>query len=83
MIPSADDPMRDFEARERKEILDAAIQKLPENQKKAIVLSKYEGFSNKEIAEIMGLSVSAVEALIHRARKKLHDLLYQFFEHKV
>ena len=83
VIPSGDDPLRDLEARERKEILDAAIHKLPKNQKKAIVLSKYEGFSNKEIAEIMDLSVSAVEALLHRARKKLHDLLYQFFEHKV
>lgn len=82
-IPSGDNPHRNLEAMERKEILDNAIEKLSENQKKAIVLSKYEGFSNKEIAEIMNLSVSAVEALLHRAKKNLHQLLYQYFERKV
>ena len=31
----------------------------------------------------MNLSVSAVEALLHRAKRNLHQLLYQYFERKV
>jgi len=44
--------------------LDWAISELPDDQKTAIILSKHEGFSNKEIMEIMDLSLSAVEALM-------------------
>lgn len=80
VLPSEDNPQRELEDRERRQILDAAIAKLPESQQTAIVLSKYEGFSNKEIASIMGVSLSAVEALIHRAKKNLHKQLYDHFE---
>jgi RNA polymerase sigma-70 factor (ECF subfamily) len=68
---------------ERKQILNRAIDRLPENQKIAITLSKYEGFGNKEIASIMDLSLSAVEALIHRAKKNLYKQLYRYFEKQV
>ena len=66
--------------KERKEVLDLALTKIPENQKTAMVLSKYEGFSNTEIAKLMDLSLSAVEALMHRAKKNLHKELYNYFE---
>lgn len=76
-------PEQDMEEKERKQILDSALEQLPESQKTAITLSKYEGFSNKEIAAIMELSLSAVEALMHRAKKNLHRLLYNHFEKKL
>lgn len=80
-VPSSGkNPHQRLEERQRKEILDAALEKLPENQRAAIILSKYQGFSNREVAEIMALSVSAVEALIHRAKKNLHKLLYAYYE---
>ena len=79
-IPSFETPDKELDDKERKEILDLALNKLPENQKTAIVLSKYEGFSNTEIAKIMDLSLSAVEALIHRAKKNLHKDLHNHFE---
>ncbi|MCB0753662.1 MAG: sigma-70 family RNA polymerase sigma factor, partial [Ignavibacteriae bacterium] len=66
--------------KERKEILDWALSKLPDNQRTAIILSKYEGFSNKEITEIMDMSLSAVEALMHRAKKNLQKELKDYFE---
>jgi len=72
-----------MENKERKQILDAAVDRLPEKQKTAITLSKYEGFSNKEIAGIMDQSLSAVEALIHRAKKNLHKHLYNYFERQI
>jgi RNA polymerase sigma-70 factor (ECF subfamily) len=79
-IPSYGNPGQELEDKERKEILDWAISKLPDNQKTAIILSKYEGFSNKEIIEIMNLSLSAVESLLHRAKKNLQIHLNDHFE---
>lgn len=76
---AAENPQRELENNERKEILIRAIGKLPEAQQTAITLSKIEGFRNKEIASVMGISLSAVEALIHRAKKNLHKLLYHYF----
>jgi RNA polymerase sigma-70 factor, ECF subfamily len=73
-------PQRDLEDRERSEILRRALESLPENQRTAITLSEYDDFSNKEIAEIMDLSLPAVEALIHRAKRNLHKQLYEYFE---
>jgi RNA polymerase sigma-70 factor, ECF subfamily len=79
-IPSFGTPEQELEDKERKEVLDWAISKLPDNQKTAIILSKSVGFSNKEIMQIMDLSLSAVESLMHRAKKNLHKQLYNYFE---
>ncbi len=79
-IPSYGTPEQELEDKERKEVLDWALSKLPDNQKTAIILSKYEGFSNKEITEIMDMSLSAVEALMHRAKKNLQKQLKDYFE---
>ena len=79
-LPAPSNPQVDLEQKERIKILNQAIDSLPENQKVAITLSKYEGFSNKEVAEILGTSLSAVESLIHRAKINLHKKLYQFYE---
>jgi RNA polymerase sigma-70 factor, ECF subfamily len=48
-----------------------ALNSLPENQRTAIVLSKYDDLSQKEIAEIMKITEGAVEALIQRAKGNL------------
>ena len=65
---------------ERYEVLHKAIESLAESQKIAITLSKMDGFNNKEIADIMGVSLSSVESLIHRAKNNLHDKLYDYYE---
>ena len=52
-----------------------AIDELPENQKIAFVLNKVDDLSYKRVAEIMDISLSSVESLIHRARKKLQKKL--------
>jgi RNA polymerase sigma-70 factor, ECF subfamily len=48
-----------------------ALDSLPENQRTAIVLSKYDDLPQKEIAEIMKTTEGAIEALIQRAKKNL------------
>lgn len=51
------------------------IYSLPENQKTAIILSKMEERSQKEVAEIMNTSVKAVESLIQRAKQTIQKKL--------
>jgi RNA polymerase sigma-70 factor (ECF subfamily) len=75
-----DNPHQELESKELREILWRAVDSLPENQKTAIVLSKYEGFGNKEVASIMELSLSSAEALIHRAKKALHRELQRYYQ---
>jgi len=56
---------------EQQAALESAIQELPERQKMALNLCFYEGLSNKEAAEILGVGVKAVESLLMRAKKAL------------
>jgi RNA polymerase sigma-70 factor (ECF subfamily) len=50
------------------EVLERAIQNLPEDQKAVVMLRDYEGYSYREISEITGLSESQVKVYIYRAR---------------
>jgi RNA polymerase sigma-70 factor, ECF subfamily len=56
---------------EKSKWIQAVLDSLPENQRTAIVLSKYDDLSQKEIAEIMKLTEGAVESLIQRAKANL------------
>ncbi len=56
-------------------LLSAAIDSLPEKQRTAFVLSRYDGLSQREIAQIMQVSEHAVEALLQRARHNLQKKL--------
>jgi len=49
------------------------VERLPENQKEAIVLKFGHGLSYKEIAEVMGQSVSNVGVLIHTGLKAVRE----------
>ncbi|MDH5630452.1 MAG: RNA polymerase sigma factor, partial [Gammaproteobacteria bacterium] len=48
----------------------ALLDQLPERQRTAITLTVYHGLSNKEVAEILEVSVDALESLLARGRKK-------------
>jgi RNA polymerase sigma-70 factor (ECF subfamily) len=61
-------PEAEIESRETSAILTRALKSLPEKQRIALLLHKYEGFSYLEISRIMDCTVPAVESLIHRAR---------------
>lgn len=56
---------------ELKKVIFKSIDKLPKNQRIAFVLNKYEEMSYKQIADVMKISYSSVESLIHRAKEKL------------
>lgn len=52
-----------------------ALDELPEKQRLAMVLVYYQGFSNREAAELLDSSVEAVESLLARARRTLRQRL--------
>jgi DNA-directed RNA polymerase specialized sigma24 family protein len=52
-----------------------ALARLPLKQRASVVLADYAGWSHREIAKALGSSVSAVGVHVHRARKRLRDLL--------
>jgi len=66
----------DLIKKDEEKILAAAIASLPQKQKIAIILSKYEKLSQKEIAQIMNLGEKAIESLLSRAKANLK----KFFE---
>jgi len=59
--------------KEQNTALEHAIQALPERQKTALNLCFYEGLTNKEAADIMGVGLKALESLLIRAKKALQD----------
>lgn len=73
-------PQQKIETEERANVLKWTVNSLAENQKIAVTLSKYEGLSYKEISEVMGTTVSAVESLIHRGMKNLKKKLTVYYE---
>ncbi len=58
-----------------KEILDEAVDKLPEVQRSVLLLRDYEGYSYQEIGDITGLNESQVKVYIYRARVFLKSYL--------
>lgn len=58
-------------AADRAAALEAALARLPERQRQAVVLRHLEGLGNAEIAEVMDSGVEAVESLIARGRRAL------------
>jgi RNA polymerase sigma-70 factor (ECF subfamily) len=64
-----------LERRERARQVRAAVAALPPNQRAVIVLRHFHEFSYAEIATIMAMSASAVDSLLHRARRALYAKL--------
>jgi RNA polymerase sigma-70 factor (ECF subfamily) len=66
--PAADEAL---DAQRTAQRLQAALLRLPERQRAAVVLRSEQGLSYDEIAETLGASVSSVKSLLHRAREQL------------
>lgn len=73
--PASQNPGRLLERKHTAERVQTALDALPERQKIALVLSHEQGLSNPEIAEVLSLSVDAVESLLARGRRQLRQLL--------
>jgi len=61
-------------------MLEQAIAKLPDEYRAVFVLRDIDGLSNKEVGEILGLSIPAVKSRLHRSRLMLRKKLRRFYE---
>lgn len=68
-------PLEKIEVSERNLLIKKAIDSLPDKQRSAFVLSKYEDLSQKEVAAIMNITEGAVEQLLQRAKNNLRKKL--------
>ncbi len=69
------DPAREVAERELQQRIREAVQELPDAQRTAVILCRFEGQSYEEIAAVLGCSVAAVKSLLHRARQTLKEQL--------
>lgn len=76
--PAGEHPDSHLSRREMQEIVKAAVDALPENQRMAVILARYEEMSYDEIAETMDLSLEAVKSVLHRAKENLKQSLARF-----
>lgn len=77
-LPETIDPNTAFDRLDQAESMQrllAAVSDLPANQQTAVLLRHEQGMNYKEIADALGVSVSAAESLLVRARRTLRDRL--------
>ena len=81
-FPSGEEagPVEHFANRETADVIQAALGALPERQRTAILLNKYQGLSYEETAAVLGLSLPAAKSLLTRARVNLRDRLLPYWE---
>jgi len=71
---------------ERQDVVDAvrtAIAELPESQRMAVILARYEELSFAEIAVVLDSSEKAIKSLVHRARENLRAKLAPFLQEEL
>lgn len=73
-------PLTAAEERELQELLEEAIQHLPEDQRATLIMVEFHHMAYRDIAPILGITVSAVKMRIKRARENLRHML-RFTEH--
>ncbi|MBR0225906.1 MAG: sigma-70 family RNA polymerase sigma factor [Thermoguttaceae bacterium] len=73
-------PTRQIAKVELQQIVRDAVEKLPPRQREAIVLSRFNGMSYQEIADVMNMTPQAVKSLLCRARLNLKEALTPYVE---
>lgn len=71
-----------LENKENAKALFKAMEQLNDNQKTAFILSFIEHLPRQQVADIMGLSLKAIEALLQRAKKNMRSHLEKIYPHR-
>jgi len=79
-VDDSDAPDEEYLKSELMKAVDRAITKLPEKQRMAVVLRRYENMPYDDIAKVLGLSVSAVKSQLFRARGILKEELANYLD---
>jgi RNA polymerase sigma-70 factor (ECF subfamily) len=69
-----------LQKKQKQSLLDLFIQELPEKQQIALNLCFYEGLSNQEAAEIIGIKLKALQSVIMRAKTTLKEKMNHHFD---
>ncbi len=77
--PSAPSPAQVLDAKDKRSRIEAAIARLPEEQRTLVVLRDVEGRSYEEIAETTGLNPGTVKSRLNRGRGLLQEWLRDYF----
>lgn len=80
--PDFDHPGILLEKKENAKLLFKVIDTLPDNQKTAFILSFVEELPRQEVADIMEISLKAVESLLQRAKINLRKKLEKMYPHR-
>ncbi len=75
LAAAGDAPLTEAERHEASAIIEKAIKHLPDDQRTTLVLVEYHGLPYQEIAEILGVTVSAIKMRVKRARENLREAL--------
>ena len=73
-------PDRGLEAQDTGRRVGAALARLPDRQREAVVLCHYQELGNIEAAAVMGVTVEALESLLSRGRRALRVALADLVE---
>jgi RNA polymerase sigma factor (sigma-70 family) len=73
-------PGVEAESKERAKYLFDAVNRLPENQRTAFILTEIEGLSHAEAGEVMNKTTKAVESLVRRAKDGLKIILSDIYD---
>jgi RNA polymerase sigma-70 factor, ECF subfamily len=66
--------------KELQEAIDRAIARLPETQRMAVILRRYEDMSYEQISDVLDISVPAVKSVLFRARTELRERLANYLK---
>ena len=69
-----------YEHKELLQLIQTALELLPEDYREAFVLREYNGLSYSEISDVIGQSLDVVKVRIFRAKKKLREILAPYLE---
>lgn len=78
--PHTPSPLDSMLNDERAVVVKQAIDSLPDNQRIALILSRFDQLSYEESAKVMGCSMKAVKSLLHRAKINLKEKLADYFK---
>lgn len=79
-LPVTDNPEQQLIAAQESKAIERAIDALPEKQRVAFTLSRYDELPQAEIAAIMGISEGAIEQLLQRAKANLRKKLTIYYK---
>jgi len=77
---SGHDPHREFERREARARVLAALEQLPERQRTAVMMYDLEGYDHADIARVLDIAVGTSRANLHHGRRALRRILGEYGE---